>query len=85
MSFTETNFLEFTGLLTLKIGIVDSQMSSSPKYTEPWRRASTALLPFQSLCASTDLRLNQTWFLVLVLNQRGCQVLLNSTNEVNVD
>lgn len=85
MGLTEMSFLEFTGLLTLKMGKVDSHMSSSPKYTESWRRANTALLPFQSPCASTYLRLNQTNFLVLVLNQRGCQVLFNSTNEVNVD
>lgn len=30
MGFTEMNFLEFTGLLTLKMGKVDSQMSLPP-------------------------------------------------------
>lgn len=50
MGFTAMNFLEFTGLPTLKMGKVDSQMITSPKYTEPWRRANIAILPFQSLC-----------------------------------
>ena len=66
--------LKNTSILTLEMGRMDSQMSLPPN-TELWRHANIAILPFQSLCVSTDLRLDQTIFFGIRLEskwQPGC-------------
>ena len=62
--------LKNTSILTLEMGRMDLQMSLPPN-TELWRHANIAILPFQSLCVSTDLRLDQTTFFGIRLESKG--------------